>query len=206
MSSFEDTTDETTRRIFSSLSTGLTATLIVSLLGAVSIRAMTTRLGASAFGIFILVQAFVGLVQTFTDLGLSPVLQRDVARGDQDERTLLGYAMGLRLTLALIAIPVGAAIGLLVYAHRSSTMKVGLVLLLCSIPFAVTQEVSAAHFTARLRNTIIAVGSVLQQVVFVGLVILAVGLHKSIVYCLGAALTGAIVASIYTNVMARREI
>jgi len=206
MSSFEDTTDETYRRIFSSISTGFTATIIVSLLGAVSIRAMTTRLGAAAFGIFVLVQAYVGLVQTFTDLGLSPVLQRDVARGDQDERSLLGQAMGLRLTLALIAIPVGVAVGLLVYADKSSTMKTGLVLLLFSIPFAITQEVSAAHFTARLRNTIIAIGSVLQQVVFVGLVILAVSLHKSVVYCLGAALAGAIISSIYTNVMAHREI
>ena len=41
---------------------------------------------------------------------------------------------------------------------------------------------------------------------FVGLVILAVGLHKSVVFCLGAALVGMIVGSTLTNVLARREV
>ena len=83
MSYSEGATDETHRRIFSSMSTGFTSTIIVSLLGAVSIRAMTTRLGAAQFGIFVLVTAYVSLAQTFTDLGLAQVLQRDVAQGDQ---------------------------------------------------------------------------------------------------------------------------
>src|SRR5580658_9946914 len=129
MSFSEDTTDETHRRIFSSMSTGFSSTIIVSVLGAVSIRAMTTRLGASQFGIFVLVTAFVSLVQTFTDLGLAQVLQRDVARGDRDEGTLLGQAMGLRGTLSLVAVPIAVAVGLLIYANRSSTMKIGLVLM-----------------------------------------------------------------------------
>jgi O-antigen/teichoic acid export membrane protein len=206
VSFFEDETAETHRRIFSSLTTGVGATFIVSLLGAVSIRAMTTRLGATAFGVFVLVQAYVSLVQTFTDLGLSQVLQRDIARGDQDERSLLGHAMGLRATMALAAVPIAVALGLLIYADKSSAVKIGLVLMVFSIPFAVTQEVSAAHFTAKLRNTVLAIGSVFQQVVFVGLVVLLVSIHKSVVYCIGAALVGAVVASIYMNVMAKREV
>jgi O-antigen/teichoic acid export membrane protein len=206
LSSADDETDKTHRRILSSLSTGFTATIIVSVLGAVSIRFMTTRLGATAFGVFVLVQAYVSLVQTFTDLGLAQVLQRDIALGDQDERSLLGYAMGLRATLSVAAVPIGAALGLLIYANRSSEMKVGLILMLCSIPFGVTQEVSAAHFSAKLRNTILAFGSVLQQVIFVGLVIVFVSIHRSVAYCLGAALIASIVASIYTNLMARRDV
>jgi O-antigen/teichoic acid export membrane protein len=206
VSSSEDTTDESHRRIFSSMSTGFTSTIIVSVLGAVSIRAMTTRLGAAQFGIFVLVTAYVSLVQTFTDLGLAQVLQRDVAQGDQDEGTLLGQAMGLRGTLSLVAVPIAVAVGLLIYANRSSTMKIGLVLMVCAIPFAVTQEVSAAHFTAALRNTVLAVASVFQQVIFVGLVVLFVSLHKSVAYCLGASMIGTILSSIFVTAMAERDV
>jgi O-antigen/teichoic acid export membrane protein len=206
VSTFEDAPDETQRRIFSSISSGIVATVIVSALGAVSIRAITTRLGAAAFGIFILVQSYVTVIQTFTDLGLAQVLQRDIARGDQDEKSLLSHAMGLRITLSVLAVPIAVGLGFLIYADRSSTLKIGLVVMLCSIPFAVSSEVSSAYFSAKLRNTILAVIAVIQQVVFVGLVILAVSLHKSVVFCLGAALVGMIVGSILTSVLARREV
>lgn len=206
MSTFEDAADETQRRIFSSISSGIFGTVIVAILGAVSIRAMTTRLGAAAFGIFVLVQSYVMVIQTFTDLGLSQVLQRDIARGDHDEKSLLSHAMGLRVTLSVLAVPIAVGLGFLIYADRSTTLKIGLVVMLCSIPFSVSSEVTAAHFSAQTRNTVLAVINVIQQVVFVGLVILAVSLHKSVVFCLGAALVGMIVASLITTGLARREV
>jgi len=206
VSTFEDAADETQRRIFSSISSGIIGTVIVSALGAVSIRAMTTRLGAAGFGIFVLVQSYVMVIQTFTDLGLSQVLQRDIARGDHDEKSLLSHAMGLRVTLSVLAVPIAVGLGFLIYADRSTTLKIGLVVMLCSIPFSVSSEVTAAHFSAQTRNTVLAVINVIQQVVFVGLVILAVSLHKSVVFCLGAALVGMIVASLITTGLARREV
>jgi O-antigen/teichoic acid export membrane protein len=101
---------------------------------------------------------------------------------------------------------VAAAVGLLVYAHRSDTLKLGLVLLLCSIPFGIAQEVAAAHFTSRLRNSILAIGSIFQQLIFVGLVLLAVELHRSIIFCIGASLIGSVLYATYTIVAARREV
>jgi O-antigen/teichoic acid export membrane protein len=114
--------------------------------------------------------------------------------------------MGLRVTLSALAVPIAAGLGFLIYADRSTTLKIGLVVMLCSIPFAVSSEVSGAYFSSKLRNTVLAVIAVVQQVTFVGLVILAVSLHKSVVFCLGAALVGMIVASILTNALARREV
>lgn len=194
------------RRIFSSMATGVGATAVVSVLGAVSVRVMTTDLGAAAFGVFVLVQSYVTLVQTFTDLGLAQVLQRDIAKGDQDERRLLSHALGLRLALSTAAVPVAMAFGLLIYMRRGLDLREGLVVFACAIPFSVSQEVSGTHFSAQLRNTILAVGSVVQQVIFVGLVIWSVESHRSVVYCLGAALIGSMASSLYTLVMARREV
>jgi O-antigen/teichoic acid export membrane protein len=198
--------DDTPRRIVNTIAAGVGSVFIVSVLGAFSVRLMTTHLGASAFGIFVLVQAFVSLAWNFTDMGLSEVLQRDIARDDQDEQWLLGHAMGLRITLGCVMVPVASLIGILVYQQRSDTLRIGLIILLCSIPFSMAQEVSAAHFTARLRNVTVTLGSVIQQLIFVGLVFLAVELHKSILYCIGAVLIGSIVAAIYTFVAARREV
>lgn len=193
-------------RIFSSMATGVAAMIIVSALGAVSVRVMTTGLGAAAFGIFVLVQSYVTLVQTFTDLGLAQVLVRDIARGGEDEHRLLSHALGLRLALSIGAVPVAVALGLLIYMHRTLDLREGLVVFAFSIPFAVSQEVSGSHFSAQLRNTILAVGSVMQQVIFVGLVIWSVESHRSVVFCLGAALAGSVVASLYTYAMARRDV
>jgi O-antigen/teichoic acid export membrane protein len=198
--------DAAARPILNSIAVGIGSTLLLSIFGAFAVRLITTHLGASAFGILVLVQAFVSLAWNASDLGLSQILQRDIARGDQDEGHLLSQALGLRTTLSLVVIPVAAAIGLLVYAHRSDTLKLGLVLLLCSIPFAIAQEVAAAHFTSRLRNSVLAIGSVAQQVIFVGLVLLAVELHRSIIFCIGASFVGSVLYASYTIVAARREV
>jgi O-antigen/teichoic acid export membrane protein len=206
MTSFDAATDGAPRRILNSIAVGIGSTLVVSIIGAFSVRLITTHLGASDFGILVLAQAFVALVWNVSDLGLSQVLQRDIARDDQDERALLSHAMGLRITLGLIVVPVAAAVGVLVYAHRSDTLKIGLVILLCSVPFSIAQEVAAAHFTARLRNAILALGSLIQQLIFVGLVFWAVESHRSILYCIGAALIGSAVSALYTTVAARREV
>jgi O-antigen/teichoic acid export membrane protein len=98
MTSFEAATDGAPRRILNSIAVGIGSTLVVSIIGAFSVRLITTHLGASDFGILILAQAFVALVWNVSDLGLSQVLQRDIARGDQDERALLSHALGLRVT------------------------------------------------------------------------------------------------------------
>jgi O-antigen/teichoic acid export membrane protein len=198
--------DGAARPILNSIAVGISSTVLLSIIGAFAVRLITTHLGASAFGILVLVQAFVSLAWNASDLGLSQILQRDIARGDQDEGHLLSQALGLRTTLALVVIPVAAVIGLLVYAHRSGTLKLGLVLLLCSIPFAIAQEVAAAHFTSRLRNSILAIGSIAQQFIFVGLVLLAVELHRSIIFCIGASLVGSVLYACYTIVAARREV
>ena len=50
--------------------------------------------------------------------------------------------MGLRVTLSVLAVPIAAGLGLLIYADRSTTFKIGLVVMLCSMPFAVSSEVS----------------------------------------------------------------
>lgn len=199
-------TDGTPRRILNSIAVGTGSTVFISILAAFSVRLITTHLGASAFGVLVLIQAFVSLAWNVSDLGLSQVLQRDIARGDQDEKWLLSQAMGLRGTLGLIVVPVAAAIGLLVYANRPDTLRIGLVLLLCSVPFSIAQEVASAHFNAQLRNTILTIGSVIRQVVFVGLVFLAVELHRSIMYCIAAALVGSVISAVYTIVAAKREV
>ena len=77
VSSYERTDDETQGRIFSSMSSGFVATVIVSALGAISVRAITTRLGAGAFGIFVLVGSYASLVQTFNEILLEVIKMND---------------------------------------------------------------------------------------------------------------------------------
>ena len=194
------------RRVYSFIVTGVGGTIVTSLLGAVAVRSMTTGLGTSAYGTFVIVQAFISLVLNFSQLGLVQVLQRDIAKGDQDEARLLSLAMGLRVTLAFLAIPLAGAIGFVAYSHHSADLKIGLLVALCTPPFAAISQVAAGHFNAQVRNAAINIIGLIQQATYVGLVIASVALHGSVVLCIAASVIGWVVSALLMVVMARREV
>ena len=194
------------RRFYSSIVSGFSSVIAVSLLGAVAIRIITVQLGAAAYGTFILVVTFMTLIQNSSSLGLSQVLTREVVKGEEDEARLLSLAMGLRVLMGVVAIPVAFGIGMLLYGHHSKETQISLAVVLLCVPLTAIWQVGMAHFAAQLRNVVVSTISLLQQVVYVGLVFLAVTLHKSVVYSVAAVVVGWAFAALVIVVLARREV
>ncbi len=91
------------------------ATLLVGTVAAKGLVLVATlligrRLGPEGFGLYSLVFAYLAFFELFADAGLDALLGRDLARTPFDAGRRLGDALILRAILALIAIPVAAAL------------------------------------------------------------------------------------------------
>jgi O-antigen/teichoic acid export membrane protein len=185
---------------------GFGNTFVVSVLGALATHEMAIHFGAAGYGIFVTALAFGGIISNFTDLGLFPVLQRDIARDPSQASRLMGLVVGLRMTLTAIAVPIAIGVGYLIYRHHSSSLKVAIVLVLLSAPLLGLLQIMSAYFSATSRLPTVAVIGIVKQVTFVVLVIIVIVEHLSIVDCVGATLVGAFVATALSYVIVRREV
>ena len=194
------------RRFYSSIVSGFSSVIGVSLLGAVAVRVITVQMGAAAYGTFILVVTFMTLVQNSSSLGLAQVLTREVAKGEGDESRLLSLAMGLRVLMGIVAIPLAFGLGLLLYGHHSGETRLSLLVILLAVPLTAIWQVGMSHFAAQLRNVVISTISFVQQVIYVVLVLVAVALHESVVFPVAAVVIGWAFAAIVVVILARREV
>ena len=85
-----------------------TTVQLVARLGAITLAlisfALVTRyLGVSGFGEYALVLAFLALLVPISDLGLTAIGVRELAAHRDEEETLVGDLLGLRIAVALIA-------------------------------------------------------------------------------------------------------
>jgi PST family polysaccharide transporter len=194
------------RRVVVGVLSGFGNTFVVSVLGALATHEMAIHFGAGAYGIFVTALAFGGIVTNFTDLGLFPVLQRDIAREPSRASQLMSLVVGLRITLSAIAVPVAIAIGYLIYRHHSSSLKLAIVLVLLSAPLLGLLQIMSAYFSATSRLPTVAVIGIVKQVTFVVLVIVIIVERFSIVDCVAATLAGSIVATALSYFMMRHEV
>jgi O-antigen/teichoic acid export membrane protein len=194
------------RRVYTSLASGFTSVVAISVLGAIAVRAITTGQGASAYGTFVLVMSVMTLTQNLSSLGMAQVLTREVASGKMEESRLLSLAMGLRVTLGVLSVPIAYAIGVALYGHHADDIRIALGIILLAIPLMAATQVCYAHFSAQVRNVVTASVSLAQQTVYCGLVLVAVFLQKSVVYSVAAVVVGWAVAAVIVLTLTRREV
>jgi O-antigen/teichoic acid export membrane protein len=185
---------------------GFGNTFIVSVLGALATHEMALHYGASGFSIFVTALAFGGVVGNFADLGLFPVLQRDIARDPSRASRLMSLVIGLRMTLSALVLPVAIAIAYGVYRHHPPSLKIAIVLVLISIPLTGMLQIISAYYSATARLPIVAIIGIIKQLTFVLLVIVIIVNRLSIVDCLAATLAGSIVATAMSLLLVRREV
>jgi len=193
-------------RIVVGVISGVGGTFFVSVFGAIATHEMAFRYGPKEFSIFVTAVALGSVVQNFTDLGLFPVLQRDIARDQLRAPRLMGLVIGLRITLSAIVIPVAAGISLAVYRHHPSSLKIAIFLVLLSLPFTAVQQVISAYYSATARLPTVAVIGVVKQTIFVLLVMLIIFDHFSILYCVAATLTGSIFSTAVSFLLVQRQV
>ena len=159
-------------RVTVSVLSGYGNTLLIAGLGALATRLITVHVGPTNYGLFVTALTFVSSVMLFTDLGITAIMGRDIAKTPDGAAEILGQNLGLRLTLSVLVIPLVVFIGLVLY--KAPSLRWSLFLFAVSIPFNAIQAISLGYYVASIRNYVASGFAFLQQVIFVAGVAIAV--------------------------------
>src|ERR1700722_11163351 len=85
-------------RVTASVLSGYGSTLVISGLGALATRLITVHSGPTNYGLFVTALTFVTSVMLLTDLGITSIMGRDIAKTPDGASEILGQNLGLRLT------------------------------------------------------------------------------------------------------------
>ena len=184
----------------------LSSNLLVALLGTISLRLMTTRLGPAHYGDFIASLSFVASAMLIADLGVNAITGREIAKSPADAASILGHNLGLRLTLSTVFVPVVSFLGFLAYPGSNATLRYCVVIAACAVPFDALRSVCLGYFVAGVRNHVTAVISLVQQVIFVGLIIVALWLGMGVIACVYVYLLATAITGVMTFFATRRNI
>ena len=83
--------------------------------GIATVGLVSHYLGLAEFGALTTGMAYAALFAVMTDLGLSTVVTREIARDPEHERHVLGTALGIGFALALAAVALGLGLMTLIY-------------------------------------------------------------------------------------------
>jgi O-antigen/teichoic acid export membrane protein len=192
------------RRVTASVVSGYGNTLLISGLGALATRLITLHVGPTNYGLFVTALTFVTTVMLLTDLGITSIMGRDIAKNPESAADILGQNLGLRLTLSVLIIPIVVLVGILLY--RTPSLRWALILFAFSIPFNAVQSISLGYYVASIRNYVASGVSILQQILFVGGVAIAIVNGYGIVGCAVSYLVASTVSGLAAYFVVRKEL
>jgi O-antigen/teichoic acid export membrane protein len=140
------------------------AALLVSLF---TISISTTYLGLEGYGLLTATIVFIGLFESFTELGIAEVIVRRVTQGHGDLRRLSGINLGFSIVLGPLVAVTSVVLGLVVYRDNPqlqlaiAIVSLGLVfttLATCANPVFQTRVQFGAKATADLLSRVLALG------------------------------------------------
>lgn len=146
--------------------------------GLVSVAIATRYLGIELYGSFITAVAFAGAISPLTDIGVSPIAARELARRPSEQDRLLGNVLVLSFGLS-VAVAVGA-IGLsqFVYSgnsHEHTRHAIALMMLL-ALPTAAPAVAANAYFIARQQAWVFVLGGLCGSLLTLSLLAVSVTL------------------------------
>jgi len=179
---------------------------MVALLAGVGATALASRyLGLEAFGALTLAMAVVSLISVLTDLGMSTMAAREVARTPKREREILGNVLSLGLAFSVAAALLLLAIAEVAYAGNPDVRRAMLVLSLqlLTAPFL---GAARAHFQAAQRGQLIAVGDVALAAAVFGGSLVAVEADLGFTAMVGAVAAGYLAQAVVMTLLVRADV
>lgn len=170
----------TEKLIRRSIGSGLFGLLAISVLGALATHFVASHFGPSQFGILSLSLALSTTVQGLCEFGQTTILQREIARTPNKEAKLIGFSLGLRLAITIVATVIFSAIGAMLYGSHSFVATATIVCSMCSLPALAVVQVVATIFFQRHRNGFLVSVNVFQQCVYLLGVCLILFVHAQI--------------------------
>jgi O-antigen/teichoic acid export membrane protein len=171
-------------------------------LSLIAIRLMTEYLGVDQYGQLAIVLTLVGLVVIISELGISTVLAREVAKSPERADELGGILLRFRLLSAAVA--VGLALAATPFLPYTPEVKVGLLIGLAGAFFQSIGRFPHAFFQVRLRMDVTAFLESAYRLAIVLLVVIVAGLDLGF-YAVLMALTFAAFAWCLTSFLLSRR-
>jgi O-antigen/teichoic acid export membrane protein len=140
----------------------LVAGRVLALLAGIALVGLASRyLGVSNYGALTAGMAYASLFAILTDLGLSAVATREIARHPDRERLVLEAVVGVGMLLAIAAAVLGLVLMEAVYGGaRNAATRQAIVILLVQVLVAPIVGATRAFFTVHQRGYLIAIGDV----------------------------------------------
>lgn len=164
----------TTRKVAYNTATQVAGNFVVSLIAVITLRLLSGYLGATEYGYLVTITAFLGLFSTITDLGLSTIAGREIAKEPSSAERVIGLNLGLRFALSLALLPMVIVTGYLFYHNNNPLILGGLMVLSLTMVIGSIQSSVSAIFVAKVRNdltALIAVSSKILSLIGILLVI-----------------------------------
>jgi O-antigen/teichoic acid export membrane protein len=154
------------RQIATNISTQLVIRLIAMPIGAVTVPLTVRTLGASGFGVWSAASAYVSIIGTITDLGLTTVAMQRMAAEPERESEWLGALAGMRLLLAVLAAAICAA-GVPIFLSTGHATAWILTLTI----FSTGGSALMAVFNSRLRSGLALSFNLIQSFMWLGVTV-----------------------------------
>lgn len=167
--------------------------IALRLLGALFHVYVVRRLGASEFGQYSAVMAYVAVLAVFTDLGLAPFFVREASRDREGAHHLFGNIVSIRLLLSTIVLAVApVSVALL---GKGSGVVSGIALACAGLLLYAVQGPVEGVLTALERLDVVSLGALANQFVF--WLLATVLLVKGVGYLglIGSSLVGLVAAT-----------
>ena len=136
------------RRIAYNVVFNSVAKIISTVLALLSIGFITRYLGKEGFGDYATVLAFFALFSALADLGLAPLLAREISREDAPEANIVGNVVALRLTSSFIDF--AGALCAIPFFPYSEGLRTGIIVASAAFLFASSSGVLNGIFQKRL--------------------------------------------------------
>lgn len=180
--------------------------LAIALLSVFTLRYSTQYLGADVYGQYATVVAYVTIFTLLTDLGLTAISSREIAKNPDKADHIIGNSLAMRVLLSVAISPLIAVGGWWLYATKPGQVKVGIALMVLTLVFGSIQSVVSALFTAQHRNDIPAALNVLNKAAYLVCIVAAGSLGFGFYGFVYAAIIAAFLSAVLGTYWAARRI
>lgn len=161
------------------LATGIQigARVLGAALGVLVAAALARGLTRAAFGELSLALSILALAASLGDLGIGQIAIREMARAPEDRDRIVGALCAVQLTMGLALWAIGTVVALILMSGTQARVMAALVM--ATMPLGAVNTLTLAA-NARLRPELVIVPTLVQNVIWLGIVVALGAAHASL--------------------------
>ncbi|MCX6807549.1 MAG: flippase [Patescibacteria group bacterium] len=182
----------TLRQIFSNTAVQIAGKVITGLLGIITIKLLTGYFDKATFGDYTIVFEFLAFFGILADMGLFTIAVREMSKPHANEEKILGNILGIRISLAFLALGLATAIAFLMPKYDLN-VEIGVLISALSMVAAFAAGSSSTILQSHMQMRWQALGLVFGKIFTVAMTVLGIMFMQHFLYFMVAGLAGNII-------------